>query len=129
MKRRLLSGGSRAGSTEMKRIDDPPHLRDQYETSSNPVSEELSFTTNNGARLLSRFFARVELAQYPDELRVTEVEPLLDYLFSSDLLSHPIGNAGAEFGEFLQRLLTESGAIRIRKEVGLFTATEARKEI
>lgn len=96
---------------------------------SHRVTEDLSFTTGNGAAFLSEFFSCVELAQYPDELKVTEVDPLVDYVFSSDRLCHPIRDARTEFRKFLARLLKNSGAIRIQKEVGLFMASEPHKEI
>src|SRR5262249_31047601 len=41
-----------------------------------------SFRLDNGAHCLRRSFADVRLERYPDELQVTEVEPLVAYLLS-----------------------------------------------
>lgn len=124
------SGSFYAATNGINHMKELPELMAAFTgTPNHKVTEDLSFTTGNGAAFLSGFFSRVQLDRYPDELKITEVEPLVDYLFSSDRLCHPIRDARAEFREFLARLLKESGAIRIQKEVGMFTAMGPRKEI
>ncbi len=97
---------------------------------------ELSFGLENGAGWLRRSFADVRLERYPDELRVTEVEPLVAYLVSMWSVDQMFGSATAtEQGEAMLRtrvvdsfraLVSEriaaNGVVRIFKETGAFVA-------
>lgn len=81
------------------------------------------FSLQNGADILSHHFAKVEMDQREDGLRVTNVEDLVDYVLSM-----------ASFSGFkqwsrdeLRRLLlakAEDGVIAIPKEYGLFEARQ-----
>jgi ubiquinone/menaquinone biosynthesis C-methylase UbiE len=82
------------------------------------------FNLQNGAEQLSAKFAQVEREDFESNLRVTQVEPLLDYIASAlenpdEQMKSP--HAQALISE-LHRRLSEHGEIFITKETGLFTA-------
>lgn len=81
------------------------------------------FSLENGAPLLSAHFETVRLHAYPDELQVTEVEPLVEYVFSATTLG-----VAAEYKERFRayvaaQLEQAHGVLVIHKEVGLFEAS------
>jgi ubiquinone/menaquinone biosynthesis C-methylase UbiE len=80
------------------------------------------FTMESGAEQLSEVFTRVEQSRYTDNLCVTEVEPLMDYIRSS------IGAGDIEKDELkklqgeLIAMTAAQGEIFISKDSGLFIA-------
>lgn len=87
-----------------------------------------NFGLENGEALLSQFFDRVEKREYPDELRVTDIDLLADYIMSCH------GNQREylipeydEFKAFLRGKLKKKGYIRITKQAGMFIAGAVRK--
>ena len=83
---------------------------------------ELSFTLENGAGELSRWFGVVRLEPYEDALVVTEAEPLVAYLLSMGSFAHAEG-LRAPLTAFVQREIDAKGAIQIGKDTGLFIAS------
>lgn len=88
-----------------------------------------NFGLENGEALLSQCFDRVEKREYPDELRVTDIDLLADYIMSCH------GNQREylipeydEFKAFLRGKLKKKGYIRITKQAGLFIAGSAERE-
>ncbi len=84
----------------------------------------LPFRLENGAALLEPFFSQVELVHYEDSLLVTEVQPLVDYAFSTkeaqDLLTI---DRLARIRQFVaDRMTASGGALHITKAVGMFVA-------
>lgn len=82
-----------------------------------------SFTLQNGGELLAGFFSQVERFDYPDSLRVTEVEDLIDYLASLPSMKRN----GLPPREELRRLLRakmRGGVLELPKEYGLFAAVK-----
>lgn len=100
---------------------------------------EMSFRLENGADWLRRHFSDVRLEHYPDELHVTEVEPLVAYLESMWSLDQMLENAAATDGEraalrarvlnrfrtIIQERIAADGVVRISKETGAFVCTDA----
>jgi len=99
----------------------------------------LSFRLDNGAHWLHRSFTDVHLERYPDELHVTEVEPLVAYLLSLWVVEQMLAGATASddalaMHSFEQSQVVESlrhivqerirveGMVRISKETGAFVA-------
>jgi SAM-dependent methyltransferase len=106
----------------------------------------MSFRLENGAEWLGRHFADVRLERYPDELRVTEVEPLVAYFTSMWSVDQMLDAAtpaapnrteqeGADqdraalrdrvvdaFRAIARERLAAAGAVRIAKETGAFVA-------
>ena len=46
-------------------------------------SYAVSFTLENGLEQLSLIFATLSLSRYEDNLKVTEIQPIMDYILSS----------------------------------------------
>jgi ubiquinone/menaquinone biosynthesis C-methylase UbiE len=84
---------------------------------------ELHFGLDNGIEQLAPYFSHVERRDYLDSLLVTEVEPLIAYATSSELWGiQGDDDATRRLAAFIQRRLAAAGAIRIRKNSGLFLA-------
>jgi ubiquinone/menaquinone biosynthesis C-methylase UbiE len=82
----------------------------------------LPFVLENGVEQLKQFFDHVSVSRYPDNLEITEVEPIIAYIRSgfsaSDLLEDELTNLRHE----LEAELKEKGRIFIAKDSGLFEA-------
>ena len=87
------------------------------------VSRDMNrtFTLQNGRELLLKHFDHVELHMREDALAITEVEDLLDYIFS---LTSMMGAENVERDELRQILLSrqKDGVIYSPKEYGIFVA-------
>jgi len=78
-----------------------------------------SFGLENGENQLLRWFSKVNLLSYPDQLSVTDVDPIIRYLKSwADIDLPPDKEAG--FRLFLEEKLKSEGVINITKATGLF---------
>ena len=79
-----------------------------------------TFALENAVAILTPAFARVELHRYPDSLRVTEAQPLADYVLSvtgDDPYLTP--DRAGELTRFFQaRLDAAGGALTITKDSG-----------
>ena len=77
------------------------------------------FTLQNGAATLGAVFSKVERCDYEDALEITEVEDLVDYLYS---LPNQADLSPALRPEIARRLRErqENGVLRIPKEYGVF---------
>jgi len=80
------------------------------------------FTLENGMEQLASSFSHVSLSRYSDNLKVTEVQPILDYLRSSIRASELSDEEFANLQRDLQDELNIKGQIFITKDSGLFEA-------
>ena len=80
-----------------------------------------TFTLQNGGEILRTFFDRVERRDYPDGLRVTEVEDIIDYLFSLPSMESLRSLPREEIRKHLNAALRD-GILELPKEYGLFIA-------
>jgi len=81
------------------------------------------FRLENGAAQLAPFFDYVVLRRYDDALIVTEAEPIVAFVASSDARGLLNGPRRAEFRRFVeQELQAGGGAIHITKDSGIFEA-------
>jgi SAM-dependent methyltransferase len=81
----------------------------------------LGFSVENGEDLLQQEFSEIRYIEYPDSLRVDQVEPIIDYIRSyTKLIDADSGTK--QLRDFLQNLISENGSIQITKESGVFTA-------
>lgn len=83
------------------------------------------FTLQNGREQIMAVFPRVARHDYDDNLAVTDVAPLVDYVYSlsSFLDLTPIRERRAAFTAYVADLLAAgNGTIHITKESGLFLA-------
>lgn len=79
------------------------------------------FTLENGAELLGAAFEHVQRYVYPDELRITQAQPLVDYILSTR--AGPVLAARREeLLEVTRSILARTGVIKVSKASGLFLA-------
>lgn len=83
------------------------------------------FTLQNGAGVLGKEFAEIEVRRYEDSLHVTNTADLADYLQSLKAL-HGIGTMGRDKILKVLALHEEDGAINLQKEYGTFIARGIR---
>ena len=80
------------------------------------------FTLENGMVQLQPYFSQVTLSRYKDNLQVTEIQPLMDYILSS-LRVKDLSDSKLELlRSNLEKELKEKGSIFITKDSGLFEA-------
>jgi SAM-dependent methyltransferase len=81
-----------------------------------------SFGLGNGESHLKPWFSKTKLTLFPDQLSVTDLEPIIRYLKSwSDVKFPPVKED--RFRSFLAEKLESNGEIKITKETGLFKCT------
>jgi len=81
------------------------------------------FGLENGGDLMRASFPRVELERYPDSLVVTEAQPLMDYVNSTQMHAAAPEERKAALRSFIEAELGARGSIEIAKDAGMFIAT------
>jgi SAM-dependent methyltransferase len=81
------------------------------------------FGLENGMEQLAPHFQQISLNRYDDVLVVTEVEPLVAYALSTSC-AEALRPRLREFTRVVELEIAQKGAIRMRKESGLFEATK-----
>jgi ubiquinone/menaquinone biosynthesis C-methylase UbiE len=78
----------------------------------------------NGEEHLKKRFKNVTLIEFESNLRVTEVKPLVEYIYSMHygLNKQMDQKKRDEFRQFLEEKLTKTGYIHITKATGIFIA-------
>lgn len=119
------------GRTHLQRLRElveilapPAERRDTPETAAD------TFGLETGSGQLAPWFSEVELRRFEDSLVVTQAEPLVAYVLStnraheilSGLPKDEIDRRVLDLGAALEREIAECGAIRITKDPGLFIA-------
>lgn len=88
----------------------------------------IKFNLDNGAEQLSEWFGQVEKHLYLGNLWVTEALPLVDYVYSTPRVQQLIPLDHKEpMRTFFQARIDQAGGILIRKETGLFLASQPKK--
>lgn len=82
-----------------------------------------NFSLENGRDQLAHWFPEVKLHLYPDQLLITEIEPIILYI-NSYLDQELDPDTLDELRNFLKAKLAKNGSIRITKRTGLFIATK-----
>ena len=123
LKRVLKPGGrliaTTVGENHMKETMDwfrRVHVSNVWESFANP------FTLENGWQQLRPFFANITLSHYEDNLHVTEIEPLMNYIRSGLKVRELSETELANLQQDLEKELQEKGKILITKDSGLFEA-------
>ena len=80
------------------------------------------FGLENGYKLLQSVFSKVEIRRYRNELRVSEVEPLIDYFASMEPFISPAPERWAALREYFQNTINERSEIVIPIDVGMLIA-------
>ena len=85
-------------------------------------AKDVPFTLRNGRAVLKRHFRHVELREYIDALRVTDVNDLFEYVKSYNQIPEEIEDA---FRAELENRFDENGVFHITKEQGIFICSQA----
>lgn len=80
-------------------------------------SENISFTLENGADLLSKIFSKVEQRQYIDSLDVTDIDDLMAYINSYNEIPDSVND---ELYSLVKNSFSSNGIFHISKEQGIF---------
>jgi ubiquinone/menaquinone biosynthesis C-methylase UbiE len=80
------------------------------------------FGLENGMEQLQSVFAHLEVRRYQNELRVTEVQPLIDYFASMEPLISPAPERWAALRDYFQHTIKQPGEIVIPIDVGMLIA-------
>ena len=83
-----------------------------------------TFSLDNGLEQLKPFFSTVEIKRYNNELRVSEIEPLMAYIFSTTKAKDIPKSAILEIRRELEDILSNKGEIFITTDSGLFLAVK-----
>ena len=83
-----------------------------------------SFSLDNGLEQLNPFFSTVEIERYDNNLRVTEIEPLMAYIFSTTKAREIPESSLLEIRQELEDILSQKGEIFITTDAGLFWAVK-----
>jgi len=123
IKRVLKPGGhliaATAGDQHMREMMEwlrQVHVSGVWESYANP------FTLESGLEQLKPFFPNTILSRYEDNLRVTEVEPIMAYIYSSMRATELSETELVQVRVDLENELKEKGSIFITKDSGLFEA-------
>ena len=85
------------------------------------------FSLDNGGPQLNMWFERVEVRRFDGELRVTDVQPLIDYFQSSDRMRLD-DDQQRRFSTFAEHQILVNGAFRITTAAGMIVATKGTTE-
>lgn len=105
------------------------HMREYFDLVSEflgvePLATHESFSLENGAEQIGKYFQSVQCFYFDDALVVTEVDPLVAYIMSGFMGTQLIGVEREEaLRQFIANRIARDGVIRITKSTGLFIAT------
>jgi ubiquinone/menaquinone biosynthesis C-methylase UbiE len=87
-----------------------------------PPLNPSGFTLENGAEQLAPWFTQIEIRRYPDELVITETQPLVAYIQSMIPQQEINAEAGelADLSSRIDQVIIQHGSIRIQKSSGMF---------
>ena len=125
IQRVLKPGGCLYAATNgQSHLKEMGELVGRFDSPVNPGKVDTSFSLENGAAQLDKFFKEVSLRHHQNSLEVTEADPLVNYLASligvSDYPLTP--DWQVRLGEFITQELEHNGSIHITKSAGLFIA-------
>jgi ubiquinone/menaquinone biosynthesis C-methylase UbiE len=124
LKRLLKPGGRLCTATNGLK-----HMFDLYELIQDfnpnyqlPTLEARRYALENAAALLEAEFDEVDVRVYQDNLKVTKIQPLVDYILSMFMFHKLPPFQASELGKFLEARLEPDGFILIRKSQGVLVA-------
>jgi ubiquinone/menaquinone biosynthesis C-methylase UbiE len=83
------------------------------------------FSLDNGVAQLAKWFPNVRMEEYKDNLEVTEAEPLLNYILSTERARNALAGERLEkLRHFIEQEIAAQGAIHLTKSTGLFMMTK-----
>lgn len=78
-----------------------------------------NFTLQNGKNILEQHFSNIIKLEYEDELRVTNIEDMIDYIYSLSGMSNISNIEKAELQQILNNNMVD-GVLHVPKEYGMF---------
>lgn len=78
-----------------------------------------NFTLQNGKQILAQYFSSIEMREYIDSLEVTDVDDMLDYIYSLSNMTN-IGNINREAVRKVLKQNMVDGILKVPKEYGMF---------
>lgn len=98
-------------------------LRDvmkQVDSNSTSFTQELSFSLQNGADVLKKYFNNIVRSDYEDSLSITKTQDLIDWMKSTiSIATYSEKNIDGLF-DYFETIRKANGSINIPKECGLF---------
>jgi ubiquinone/menaquinone biosynthesis C-methylase UbiE len=124
--RRVLKPGGRFYATTIgvNHMKELPELVARFdpENGSFLKSDEIPFNMENGEAQIRKYFSEVEERRYQDELRIRDVDVLVDYIFSGMRLGLNASQRD-DLTAFIHReMAANGGLINIHKDSGMFIA-------
>ena len=95
-------------------INDEKFVKNQYKNSN-------SFSLENGGEKLEPFFLNVEIERYKDSLEVTNIDDLMDYIYSGITFEKSCTLPRERVREILLEHMVD-GVLKLPKDPGTFVA-------
>ena len=113
------------GNNNLKEIVDILyHFDPAIDFAMGPITR--AFGLESGVALLARHFRPVECLRYEDSLRITEPQPLIDYILSSQGIGNVneiiAGEKVEPFSRYIEGLFSATGYLDVQKDAGMFVA-------
>jgi Methylase involved in ubiquinone/menaquinone biosynthesis len=90
-----------------------------------------AFGLQTGENRLGEFFDSVQVRKYEDSLHITEPEPFIAYVLSSQGIGNIndiiLGERSQEFTEYILSLFAQKGCVDVYKEAGIFVSKLPKK--
>lgn len=80
-----------------------------------------NFTLQNGSSFLERVFDHVEMSEYPDALAVTDLDDMVNYIYSLSSMTALTSIPRDDVKDILSRNMAD-GVLMVPKEYGMFIA-------
>ena len=78
-----------------------------------------NFTLQNGKKILAQYFSSVEMLEYIDSLEVTNIDDMLDYIYSLSIMTE-VSNIKKETVKKILEQNMADGILKVPKEYGMF---------
>ena len=78
-----------------------------------------NFTLQNGKQILAQYFSFVEMIEYIDSLEVTNIDDMLDYIYSLSSMTE-VSNIKRDVIKKVLEQNMEDGILKVPKEYGMF---------
>ena len=82
-------------------------------------TENRNFTLQNGSAFLEKMFGHVDKFEYPDALAVTDLDDMVNYIYSLSSMTTLIRVPKEDVKAILSQNMTD-GALLVPKEYGMF---------
>ena len=108
------------GSRHLKELNE---IINGFDPSYKVENQTRSFEIENGEQQLSKYFKEVDCNEFPDGLRVTEVEPLVDFTLSLWSINQEFFHEHLDaYRLYLQQMIDANGCFEISKSTGVFVS-------